>query len=137
MEKLKMRHMVVVQVLKTLDESLQLFNKSEKESSLWWSLSDSVIQRFEYSIDTFWKYLKLYLEEKGMVQETTGSPKNVLRFAVEADCITKDEYDILHDAISDRNETSHSYDHEVAREIVQSIPAYYATMKVVTERLQP
>jgi len=137
MESLKRRHVIVLQVLKTLDESMRLLNENVTELHLAWSLSDSVIKRFEYTIDTFWKYLKLYLEETGIVQETTGSPKNVLRLAVEAGCITKEEHNMLHEAISARNETSHSYNHELAKEMVQRIPRYYTVIKTVTERLQP
>jgi nucleotidyltransferase substrate binding protein (TIGR01987 family) len=136
MESLKLRHAVVMQTLKTLNDAMKLFNESEKESLQWWSNSDSMIHRFEYTIDTFWKYLKLYLEETGKIQETIGSPKGILRAAAEAGCITQDEYDILHDGVSDRNDTSHSYNHELAREIVERIPQYYMTIKIIAERLQ-
>lgn len=136
MEALKERREIVLQVLKTLDDSISLFNECAVESRLSWALADSIIQRFEYTIDTFWKYLKLYLEQTGMVQETIGSPKGVLRFAFEAKLITHEEHEILRAAIMDRNDTSHSYNHELAKEIVERIPEYYETIKMVVERLR-
>ena len=137
MESLATRHAIVMQVLKTLHTSIQLFNAGVKESEQWWANSDSVIQRFEYSIDTFWKYLKLYLKFKGLAPETTGSPKDVLRVAQEVGCITADEYEVLRDAVQDRNETSHSYNHDLAIEIVQRVPEYYEVIKEVITRLKP
>lgn len=136
MEGLKEKRIIVVQVLRTLHDSIELFNESAQESRLWWSLSDSLIQRFEYTIDTFWKYLKLYLEKMGMVQEVLGSPRGVLRAAFEVSCIMRDEYEMLLEAVQDRNVTSHTYNHELARDIVSRIPAYYAVIDAIVERLK-
>lgn len=45
------------------------------------NLRDSTIQRFEYSIDLFWKYLKTYLDEKLNIVPDVLSPNSIIRHA--------------------------------------------------------
>ncbi len=51
---------------------------------------DSVIQRFEYSIDGFWKYLNLYLVGRG-VQVKPATPKVVFRELFKINLISEEE----------------------------------------------
>lgn len=96
---------------------------------------DSVIKRFELSLDTFLKYLKFFLEEtKGVVQ---NSPKPIMRECYRNGIITEDEGNLALAMIDTRNLTSHIYREEIAEQIVHQIPAYYKFMQRVLIKTQP
>ena len=68
---------------------------------------DATIQRFEYTVEVFWKALKIYLRETAGIDAAT--PKTVLREAGAADVLTVDEVILGLAMIDDRNETSSVY----------------------------
>ncbi len=58
----------------SLQKGLKILNVVEQEKSQeeYLLIRDGLIQRFEYCIDFFWKFVKLYLEvAQGAVIETT------------------------------------------------------------------
>ena len=77
MEKLIQKQKFVFQALDTLDLAINIYQESLQSANdpLWRgkafaseqqmerSLRDSMIQRFEFSSDLFWKFLKEYLEK--------------------------------------------------------------------------
>jgi nucleotidyltransferase substrate binding protein (TIGR01987 family) len=106
------------QALKTLDESLSKFS-----------------QRFEYSIDLFWKTLKDYLEiTKGLT--TVASPKPLFRIAFDAEIISEEEYTLCLNMIEDRNLTSHAYNAEIAEEIAAHLHNYSKIMHTIVYRIE-
>jgi len=135
MEKIVKRYDIALQTLATLKESLDTLHKdlSEKEYRM---IRDSVIQRFEYSIDTFWKFLKIYLQEHLQVTLESVSPRAILRQALEANLLSANEHEIAIKGMLDRNETSHSYNEAVAQEIVHAIPTFYDTMHAILTRIK-
>lgn len=69
---------------------------------------DATIQRFEFTFETVWKTLKLYLEHQG--HECSG-PRPTLKKAFSAGLIaTAEEADVWMTMLEDRNLTSHAYD---------------------------
>lgn len=92
---------------------------------------DGTIQRFEFTLEIFWKTLKRLLESEGINSET---PKSTL----------KEAYQIgwLHDEVAwlqmlnDRNLTSHIYDSDVAKRIYEDIKKYYPEMNRVFQELK-
>lgn len=94
-----------------------------------------MIQRFEYSIDSFWKFLKMYLEDIQKVSIESASPKAILKICWSLKMFDDVEYDILLKCVSDRNLTSHSYNEDMAERIQEHIPLYYQTMKAVVDKL--
>ncbi len=133
MGSLETRSVAVSKCLIALNKSIQLF-QSKRYSELHDELRDSVIQRFEFSIDTLWKFLREYLEIKKGVIFDIVSPKEVLRSALQINFITDSEYEIFLDMLNDRNLTSHTYNELLAEEIAQHILAYYDFMKSIVER---
>jgi nucleotidyltransferase substrate binding protein (TIGR01987 family) len=127
MEKIKDRYEITLQTLSTLKNIL---DKSEagvpEEYAL--AVRDSIIQRFEYSIDTFWKFLKLYLQEHLKVTLESTTPRAIIREAVNANLISEQDAPILMDCITSRNETSHTYNEFLAQQVADSIPEYYQVM---------
>jgi len=124
----------LTKALATLKKSLIII-EDPKNQHLYESLRDSVIQRFEYSIDTFWKFLKFYIQETEKVDLEASSPRIILRQAETVGLIDKQQHEILIDCLADRNLTSHVYNEETADSILKNIPLYYETMKSITDKL--
>ncbi|MEN8236864.1 MAG: HI0074 family nucleotidyltransferase substrate-binding subunit [Pseudomonadota bacterium] len=84
---------------------------------------DATIQRFEFTIELFWKVLrKLLLREKIKV----STLKETLRQAYASQWI--DEEALWLSMMDDRNNTSHVYHEEKAIEIYQHIQTYHPIM---------
>jgi len=101
------------------------------------SLRDSMVQRFEYSLDTFWKYLKIYLEEKEKVVIEFQSPRYIINTACKVGLITEKETEEFLEMLEGRNLTSHIYKEEIAKIVAQSIPAYSRLLQLIAARLKP
>lgn len=75
---------------------------------------DGVIQRFEYTFEMAWKTIRQLLVVLGRA-EVSGSPKPVLRDAVEEGLLT--DLDLWFDFLEARNASSHSYNNITADEV--------------------
>lgn len=107
MEIVRLRHAAMRQALLTLAEGLeeleiQIPSKSKK------LMRDGVIQRFEYCIDSFWKFFKVYLETVQKISIESPSPRVILRLALDVKLITDNECLTLLDCVAERNLTSHT-----------------------------
>ena len=80
---------------------------------------DATIQRFEFTIELFWKLLKVILESKGVEVQY---PKDVLREAFKGHLIDDEEQWLS--MLKDRNLTSHTYDEKLAHEVYERIKGY-------------
>ena len=58
MEKLIQRRDVVIKTLDTLEKAIEKLNDPKRKED-YESFRDSLVQRFEYSIDNFWKFFKI------------------------------------------------------------------------------
>lgn len=134
MESLEKRYHAVIQTLATLQESLQILEGPERQQ-IYNVVRDSVIQRFEYSIDTFWKFLKIYLQDRQQVSFVLITPRAILKEAFNAGLLTETEFKTLVQSVSDRNLTSHTYNEELAQQIVKNISEYYVVMSQVIDRI--
>ncbi|MEK7539867.1 MAG: HI0074 family nucleotidyltransferase substrate-binding subunit [Patescibacteria group bacterium] len=95
---------------------------------------DAAIQRFEYTVEIFWKMLKVYLLEKEGVE--AASPKVVMREARNAKLLSDTGVTLALRMIDDRNLSTHLYNEAVAKKIFGKIPKYAALMKRVGEKLK-
>jgi len=86
--------------------------------------ADSVIQRFEFTTELFWKFLKALLDFKGVI--VNASPVDVIRAAKAAGLLAADDKWIT--LVHDRNITSHTYDDAQAMAIYEKIKDLYANM---------
>ena len=75
-------------------------------------IRDSVIQRFEFCFELGWKMLRLKLLEEGIEANT---PRSTIREAVAAGFL--DDGNQWSQMLQKRNETSHTYDEALAREV--------------------
>ena len=81
-------------------------------------IRDSVIQRFEFSFELAWKMLRLKLLEEGIDAST---PRSNIRESVSAGIL--DEGNLWSEMLQKRNETSHTYDDQRARQVYQFVCA--------------
>ena len=136
MEKLKLDLVQLNNALKTLNDSFSILQEAEemKHQGFIDAAKDSIIQRFEYSYERFWKFLKKYLELVYHIEDMHSS-RRVFHAVVKIEVCTSDEGDIFLDMADDRNETSHTYSVEASRVVLTDIPRYYSAMIIVVQRL--
>jgi nucleotidyltransferase substrate binding protein (TIGR01987 family) len=80
---------------------------------------DASIQRFEFTIELFWKLLKVILQEKGLEVQF---PKDILKEAFQGRLI--DDETLWLSMLNDRNLTSHTYDEKLADLVYGRIKRY-------------
>ena len=134
MEELKVRIDVTLKALMSLDESLKLLDDVSLDC-LHNTMRDSVIKRFEYSMDTFWKCLKEYLEKVYKISFSVVTPKSTFRSALNVKIIHEEMFDLLLEMVDDRNLTSHAYNEELAEEISNHVHLYYKLMNSIMLKL--
>lgn len=128
-----MRRTVLEKTLATLEKSLKKLE--HKQFTDYQELRDSITQRFKYSADTFWKYLKDYLRVSLSIEVEFARPKAVLKACNETNIISQEEeLDLCIDLIEDRNLTSHGYNESTAENICGHIPRYFALMNKILQR---
>ncbi len=144
MEKVTKKIAVLGDALETLRDSIDLFRECEataiknptpRNKKFALGMRDSVIQRFEYCTDLFWKVLKFYLEDIEKVAVGVASPRGVIRAAVTARVIIEAEGQQCMEMIESRNKTSHIYHEEIAHDIAQDIPAFYSLIKTILDKV--
>jgi|SRR5579863_1003593 len=138
MASVEKRYLIASKVLTTLHNGIERYKKSlsQKESDSDY-FRDALIQRFEYSIDTLWKFLKIYLQEKLHIPMEFNAPKVIIEECLNTNVINNTEHRMLLKCLNNRNETSHAYNEAVAQEIILEIPDLYVTMHTILERIPP
>lgn len=137
MERLKKMRELLDSAMATLEDSLDVVNQAHATGNpkLVLAAEDSVIQRFEYTYDGFWKYIKRYIELMHNTQNV-NSPKAVFHAITKLGLCTEEQGLILIAMSDDRNETSHTYSAESAREVFSDVARYYACIQAVLKNLQ-
>ncbi len=88
---------------------------------------DASIQRFEYTVETFWKMLKAYLYEQEGIE--CNSPKSCMRKAFEINLLNESDAGVALQMCDDRNLTSHTYIEAIAKIIYSRLKIYVTLMK--------
>ena len=119
MERLEIKYNDALRSLKTLEEILK-----EPFSII---VRDATIQRFEYTFEATWKFLKEYLKVKeGII---SNSPKGCYREIFSLGFLTEEETVRCLEMTDRRNDTSHTYKEEVAQLIYSRIHEYSTLMQ--------
>lgn len=142
MEILKIKYSELRKAYKSLGLKVEKFkdfkNKYEESKSDvellddYLTQRDSLIQRFEYSYDLTWKFLKEFLRLKYMIE--VASPKKTFDACLKERLINEQEAQQFVKMVETRNYASHIYSNEMAEEISFLIPDYYKLMIIVSER---
>ncbi len=124
--------------LTRLHEALDCYEKNidHEDLAIRRLIRDGLLQNYEFTIETLWKFLHAYLQEIYRANLESMSALKTLKEAQRLGVISADEYNQVTQLIADRNETSHAYFELLAIEIVQRIPAHYAFMKTLLNRIQ-
>ena len=115
--------------LTSLEELVSKYSENQTDVIL----RDAMIQRFEYSTEAFWKYLKAYLQTEQNL--SANSPREVIRTGLSAKLYSEVISQELLQMLDDRNLTSHTYVEELAESIACRIPDYSKNMSEVMTRL--
>lgn len=95
---------------------------SEEDEFVFDMLKESLIQRFEYTHELAWNVMKDYAHYQG--NAGVGGSRDATREAFSLGLIENGK--IWMDMISSRNQTSHTYDEEIANKIYNKvIESYY------------
>lgn len=94
-------------------------------------MRDAAIQRFEFTIELFWKILKkiLFYEK---IEATT--PRDTLSKAYQYQFI--DDEAVWLDMLDNRNNTSHAYKEEAAQIIFEHIKSYVPVFEATYQKLK-
>jgi nucleotidyltransferase substrate binding protein (TIGR01987 family) len=76
---------------------------------------DAIIQRFEFTLEMAWKFLRFVLLDEGLSPESVASPRKTLRAAF-ANGLIQDE-DAWLEMLRYRNTLSHTYNEDIAIEL--------------------
>ncbi|VEN74649.1 Nucleotidyltransferase [Candidatus Desulfarcum epimagneticum] len=111
----------------------QRFDNLERAYEIFWRILDikapneaekmGLIQAFEIVFELSWKTMKDYLFEQGFNEK---SPRGVLKQAFQNEIIADGHHWI--EALENRNETTHTYDDDMAEKIDGKIREIYAPM---------
>ncbi len=96
-------------------------------------IRDSMIQRFEYTSELFWKTLKEYLLAQEKIEALF--PKAIMRECRNVGLLSDEETEYALTIIDDRNLSSHAYNEKLAGEISERIPRHADFMKAVYQRI--
>ena len=125
MERLNLKLKDTQRALTTLNEILK-----EPYSII---IRDASIQRFEYTFEAFWKFLKEFLKtKKGII---ANSPKDCFRAIFSLGLTSEEETEGLLKMTDSRNETTHTYKEEIANKIYSNVKNYAELMNNVTSKI--
>lgn len=125
MERLKLRYSDTIRAMETLKEILD-----EPFSVI---VRDATIQRFEYTFEALWKFLKEYLKEReGII---CNSPKSCFREFFLLEMITEAATVNFLEMTDDRNMTSHTYKEEVSKILYEKMRNHYVLMEKLMDKI--
>lgn len=114
MERLELKYKDAIRALGTLEDIIK-----EPFSLI---VRDAAVQRFEYTFEAFWKFIKEYLKEKEGV--IANSPKSCFKEIFSLSFVSEEETVELQEMTDRRNDTSHTYKEEVAQSIYKKLKDY-------------
>ena len=125
MERLKLRYNDAIRASATLKDIL-----NESFSIV---VRDATIQRFEYTFEALWKFLREYLkEQEGII---SNSPKSCFREVFSLGLLTEEETIKCLEMTDDRNMTFHTYKEEVSKVLYGKIEDYYDLMEILLKKV--
>lgn len=127
MERIDLKYQDATRALKSLEDILK--------ESFTVVIRDASIQRFEYTFEAVWKYIKVYLEEKEGV--VCNSPKSCFKSVFTVGLIEEDEATECLEMTDKRNDTVHTYKETVAEIIYEELPKYSRLMKKLLNQAKP
>ena len=126
MERLALKYKDAKKAVKTLQDILK-----ELYSVI---VRDATIQRFEYTFEAVWKFLKEYLKEKEGV--VSNSPKACFRGIFALGFLNENQTNKFLEMTDRRNETSHTYKEAVSKNIYRHIRKHCKLLQNLISRFE-
>ncbi|MHB1679692.1 MAG: HI0074 family nucleotidyltransferase substrate-binding subunit [bacterium] len=104
------------------------------ENSDYFFFRDSSIQRFEFTVEIFWKLLKNILQDNEGI--FCNSPKSCVREFFALGHIKESNTKILLEMLDDRNLTSHTYHEEIAEIIFLKFKNYINNLEYFLDEIK-
>lgn len=109
-------------------EMLEAFRHNDERPPLErQAVQDSLIKRFEYTLEIAWKICKRHLEEEGFAEAATGSPKSIIRLAAQRKLVADPE--AWFGYLRFRQDTSHDYSSDKAEAVMDIAEDFYQDVK--------
>ncbi len=108
--------------------------KADTRKNDYYFFRDSAIQRFEFTVEIFWKTIKSFLREKEGIDCRT--PKSCIRDFFSAAYLDEELTVVLLKMIDDRNLTSHTYREEIAEKIFLKLERYIEILQYILLKLK-
>ena len=119
--------------LATLKESWGIY-QSDLDSTMKNIVADSCIQRYEYTTETSWKMMKRYLKLEYGKSDVELTINNIFRFMAGYGMIPN--WENWKNYYAHRNDTSHEYNPEKARELLETIPGFIVDVEYLIASLE-
>ena len=97
-------------------------------------MRDGVIQRFEYTFELAWKTIKRYIEMYGLEKADTLNNRELFRVGFENGLIR--DAARWFDYLTDRNQTSHIYNPDVAADVFASAENFLTDARYLLDQLK-
>lgn len=124
-DRLKQRYEDAVKASETFQEILK-----EPYSVI---VRDATIQRFEYTFEALWKFLKAYLKDKEGIMVTT--PKSVFREIGGLGVISEKDVVLCLEMTDRRNDTVHTYKEVIAQKIFEKTSQFSELISMILKSL--
>ncbi len=112
--------------MKTFDSykaNLSVLQKADQEDLENDFILSGIINKFSLQVMLSWKVLKRLLQYEGLAEAASGSPRMLIKAAYASlDCLDETLWLSM---LRDRNDMTHIYNGEAARELVQRIIRQY------------
>ena len=124
---------ILKEALVTLKESWATYN-SDIDDAMRKMIADSCVKRFEYTEETSWKLMKKYLKLEYGREDKELTINNVFRLMEGYGFI--ESWENWRKYLDARNDTSHEYNIEKARNLISLIPDLIIDTEFLIERLE-
>lgn len=114
--------------IQSLQTALELYDQSSSDPEIKRAFRDACIQRFEYCIELAWK------TSMKSLGSTTMAAKPAIREMARNNLINEPE--LWLSFIEARNNTSHSYDEDIAINVFEHIQRFQPEVKLLLEKLK-
>ncbi len=108
--------------LNTLQESWTAYINNQNEKSISNIIADSCVKRFEYTMETALKLMRRYLKLEYAKDDKELTVNNIFRFMAGYGMIKN--WENWKEYYAKRNDTSHEYNIEKARNLLPIIPQF-------------
>lgn len=114
---------------------LQVMNKAYLEDLNNEFIVSGIIDKFFIQFELGWKLFKELLKYEGRQEGNSGSPREIIKAAFS--CYDFIEEDVWLNMLRDRNDCTHIYNENMAKELAQKIiKVYIPAFNVIDDKLQ-